>query len=385
MADSSSADAATPLAAPAADPPPASFFGGAFFGLDLPPGYTRPTEAIPDLWAADLAERQADSTGLSGLHRASRGCRLWVLRHIPTLSLSLSNAAGKPWGADARILAATLAARGPRPTCAAVDYYGPQVQAAEGADHGFLEQVAEALAGEALTELRVTGKRRGAAQEQALTPYVSDFVARVASVCPRLASLTVTDTVCRLPQPTQAPHLTDVSIAGVSSPSEACITAACSTLPQLLGQLTSLHIHTSRPDIDSSVWASIFSAQAPTAHKLKHLSVDADLDDSAVSLLLAKAPSLSRLTFRYMRVSKVHTGQWAVEYLESGSIVSAYELVRLPTRASGQTELVCPWFEFFGSPEVRPLLASPSSCSHHLWYLHLGAMQKIGQKVGYPV
>ncbi len=126
MADSNSTDTATPPAAPAAaaPPPPASFFGGAFFALDLPPGYARPTEAIPDVWTVDLAERQADSTGLSGLHRASRGCRLWVQRHVPTLRLRLSNADSEPWGKDLHIAASALAARGLRPTCVAVEYYG---------------------------------------------------------------------------------------------------------------------------------------------------------------------------------------------------------------------------------------------------------------------
>ncbi len=365
MAESNSADAATALA------PAESFFGGAFFGLELPPGYTEPSEGIPDSWTGEFAET-AGAAVLSRLHRASRGCRLWVLRHIPTLRLSLSNADGKPWGSDVLIVASALAVRGPRPTRVAVEYYGPQVQAAEGANHGFLEQVAEALAGDALTELHITCKRRSAMGQQAPAADVSDFVARVARACPRLASLTVTDAVCRLPPPTQLPSLTQFSTSRANSPSEACVTASCSTVPQYLAQLTSLHLKSAYVRLDSqgALWASIFSAQAPIAQHLTHLTIHVSLDDSAVDVLLAKAPSLQRVAVDSIDVQKVHTGQWAVERVQSRRDVTAKALACLPTRASGQTELVCPEVQFFESAEVRYFSLHHKPCATHAQSMH---------------
>ncbi len=361
MTECNRADVAPPqMSASPPAAPPASFFGGAFFGLDLPPGFNRPTDTIPDLWTADLAEQHADSTGLSGLHRASRGCRLWVLRHIPTLRLSISNAEGQPWAKDLQIIAAALAARGPRPTRVAVEQYVPE---AERADHGFLEQVAEALAGDALTELRVTCKWHGDEREPALAPDVSDFVARVARTCPRLASLEVTDAVCRLPPPAQLPHLTQFTVGKDerwipfvgSNSNSVCVTASCSTVPPYLGQLTSLHLKSTYLPLysKSTVWSSTFPAQAPITHGLTHLTIHDSLNDSAISLLLPKAPSLQRLAVDSIDIQKAHTEQWAVERLECRDTFTAQKLLWLPTRAAGQTELVCQDLRFFESAEVR--------------------------------
>lgn len=278
--------------------------GGALWGAQPAPGHASPTQQAPDAWLAALASA-VDAGSHERLCRASRGSRAWVHKSAPRARVTLTTASNARSRKHVSEAATVLAGRGGLKSTVTVVLDSP-VDAA-----GSVGRVADVLAGGGPGITSVIVRYDGSQAEHAgPAPDVSTFVASLAAACPRLYVLQFRDVAFTLPAPTQLRSLTEVSLVDTGSLPDPCIAAMCSSVVTVIGQLTALHIQTRDGAASAAPLSLVFPAAAapqpplnaaptttlsPLAPSLASLATNAQLDDTALRLLVTHAPGLTHL------------------------------------------------------------------------------------------
>ncbi len=199
---------------------------------------------------------------------------------------------------------------------------------------GSLGRVGDVLAGGGPGITSVIVRYDGSQAEHAgPAPDVSTFVARLAAACPRLYVFQFRDVAFTLPAPTQLRSLTEVSLVDTGSLPDPCIAAMCSSVVPVIGQLTALHIQTRDGAASAAPLSLVFPAAAapqpplnagptttlsPLAPSLASLATNAQLDDTALRLLVTHAPGLTHLKVGALNVL---SDRQPPGVLQSGTVV----------------------------------------------------------------
>lgn len=325
--------------------------GAAIWGFVPAPGHYGPTQQAPYTWLVLLARKHADSEVFSGIFSANRAGRVWVLENAPSARFIVSNASDRRWRKGLNSIRLALGTRGALPSATLptilVVVYHRQ-------DQEFLLEIPRALAGvgQKLTGFEIGTAADSKQREPTWAPDVSECVAGVAARCQGLASLRLAGVFCRLPDPAQLTSLTDLNIevvGGNPDNPESRAASMCRSVAAVVQQLTAAHISASAADLmyGSSPALSARAAArvlAQSASALTHLTVAGPLTDPLLHALVTNAAKLEQLSVDSLIVQtdKHSESQWQLQRLQVGVVAPEFEMLcRLPTRAEGQTQLVC--------------------------------------------